>query len=417
MEEEDRMEEDEEVEDIDQDISTPDVVTKYKMAADIANNVLAAVVKETIPGKKIVDLCVLGDKLIMDGVAAVFKANKDLEKGVAFPTAVSTNHCVGHFSPLLDDTSTIAEGDVCKIDLGVHIDGFIVVAAHTTIATSSPASEPVKGRKADVICAAHFAAELAHRLIKPGGKNTEVTAAIAKAAEQFKCNPVEGVLSHQMKRFVIDGNKVIANKDVLDQKVEEFEFEENEVYQVDIIMSTGDGKAKEVETRTTIYKRAVDQNYLLKMKASRYLYNEISQKFPTLPFTLRALDEKRAKLGITECIKHDLIYPYPVLYEKPGEYVAQFKFTVLLTPNATDRITSHPLPHVASDYKIDDAQLNAILAMGTKRAKKSKKGKKKKGKGDGVKAPTNNNNNNNNSTTTTTTTTATAEPMEIEKTK
>lgn len=32
----------------------------------------------------------------------------------------------------------------------------------------------------------------------------------------------------------------------------------------------------------------------------------------------RALEEKRARLGIVECMNHDLLEPYPVLYEKPG---------------------------------------------------------------------------------------------------
>jgi hypothetical protein len=41
------------------------------------------------------------------------------------------------------------------------------------------------------------------------------------------------------------------------------------------------------EKQTTIYKRAVDKNYHLKMKASRFIFSEISQKFPIMPFTAR----------------------------------------------------------------------------------------------------------------------------------
>lgn len=46
------------------------------------------------------------------------------------------------------------------------------------------------------------------------------------------------------------------------------EFEVHEVYGVDVLISTGDGKAKEGESRTTVYKRT-EQTYALKMKASR----------------------------------------------------------------------------------------------------------------------------------------------------
>jgi len=360
------------------DLPDSDVVTKYKTGSDIANKALETIVKELVADKRIVDVCTLGDKFINEQVAQVFKSGK-IEKGVAFPTCISVDNCAGHYSPLEADTATLKEGDLVKIDLGVHIDGFISVAAHTHVVTRNPEA-PTTGRKADVIAAAHFAAEVAHRLVKPGKKNTDVTQAIAKVAEAFKCQPLEGVLSHQMKRYVIDGNKVIINKASLEHKVEEFEFEENQAYSIDIVMSSGEGKAKELDQRTTIYKRAVDQNYLVKMKASKYVLSEINTRFPTLPFTLRALDEKRARLGVTELLNHGLVNPYPVLYEKQGEFIAQFKFTVLILKSETVRLNSHALPFITSEYKLEDPTIKALLQTGTKRAKKNKKNKKKKSK-------------------------------------
>jgi len=40
-----------------------------------------------------------------------------------------------------------------------------------------------------------------------------VTEAIAKVCEAFEVNAVEGVLSHKMKKHLIDGNDVIINKE------------------------------------------------------------------------------------------------------------------------------------------------------------------------------------------------------------
>lgn len=50
------------------------------------------------------------------------------------------------------------------------------------------------------------------------------------------------MLSHQLKQFVIDGNKVVLSVPSPETRVEDAEFEENEVYAVDIVTSTGDGK-------------------------------------------------------------------------------------------------------------------------------------------------------------------------------
>ena len=67
-------------------------------------------------------------------------------------------------------------------------------------------------------------------------------------------------------------------------------------------------------------------NFLMPVTSSKY--------YVVLCYFGRAFeDEKKARLGVNECTNHDLITPYPVLYEKDGEYVAQMKYTVLLMPN------------------------------------------------------------------------------------
>ena len=56
--------------------------------------------------------------------------------------------------------------------MGVHIDGFIALVAHT-IVISDPAA-PIEGKKAEVILAAYNAIQAALRLLRPGNKNNDV---------------------------------------------------------------------------------------------------------------------------------------------------------------------------------------------------------------------------------------------------
>jgi len=368
---------DDEREEKELDLSSAEVVTKYKTAAEIVNKALKLVISECKPKAKIVDICEKGDSYIREQTGNVYKnVKRKIERGVAFPTCLSINNVVCHFSPLASDEAVLEEGDILKIDMACHIDGFIAVVAHTHVLQEGP----VTGRAADVIAAANTAAEVALRLVRPGKKNKDVSDAIQKVAAAYDCKIVEGVLSHQMKQFVIDGNKVVLSLSNPDTRVDEAEFEENEVYAIDIVTSTGDGKPKLLdEKQTTIYKRAVDKSYHLKMKASRFIFSEISQKFPIMPFSARALEEKRARLGLVECVNHELLQPYPVLHEKPGDLVAHIKFTVLLMPNGSDRITTHPLQELQPTKTIDDPDIKAWLALGTKTKKKGG-GKKKKGK-------------------------------------
>jgi hypothetical protein len=107
---------------------------------------------------------------------------------------------------------------------------------------------------------------------------------------------------------LIDGNDVIINKETPEQKVEEYEFVPGDVFGLDIYVSSGEGKPKEGEQRTTVYKRELDTQYNLKLKSSRAFFQEINKKYPTFPFSIRLFeDSTAAKVGVKECLNHDLI--------------------------------------------------------------------------------------------------------------
>lgn len=100
------------------------------------------------------------------------------------------------------------------------------------------------------------------------------------------------------------------------------------------------------------------------MKTSRAFFSEAEKKHGLMPFTLRSFeDEKKARLGVIECAKHDLMEPYPVYYEKEGEFVAEFKYTVLIMPNGTMKITGLPveLDAYQTENQITDESLKVIF--------------------------------------------------------
>merc|ERR1712176_420155 len=118
--------------------------------------------------------------------------------------------------------------------------------------------------------------------------------------------------------------------------------------------------------------------YMLKMRSSRTLFNEINAKFPALPFGLRSLDDEgQARMGIVECLKHELVHPYPVLFEKKGDHVAHFKFTVLILPSGPTRISglkAFEAGAVKSEKSICE-DISAIMSLASKKKKKKNKRK------------------------------------------
>jgi curved DNA binding protein len=374
----------EDAEDAEFTLANSDVCTKYREAGRIASLALQGIKSQVVDGASIVAICKFGDTVITQACSTIYQKKVKgaaVEKGIAFPTCVSVNEMVCHNCPLDSDPAPVnlKTGDMVKIDLGVHVDGNIAVLAHTLIVGSNPTPEaPLTDAQGNLFHCAHVMAEVATKLIRPTRTNEDVTVAWEKVAAAYGVNMMEGTLSHQMKRYVIDGNKVIIGKRDHTMKVDTATFEQNEVYSVDICLSTGDGKPKQSEQRTTVFKRAVDKTYRLKMKASRYLFNEMNSKFPTLPFALRAYaDEKQARMGVVECQKHDLVVPYPVLLEKEGALVVHFKFTILLLPSGTTRITEGALdPACFTTESEVPEDIKTILAMSSKTNKKKKNKKK-----------------------------------------
>ncbi|XP_049869773.1 proliferation-associated protein 2G4 [Pectinophora gossypiella] len=350
------------------------VVTKYKLAGQIVNRVLEQIIAKCVPDASAREICEFGDRMILEETSKVFKKEKDSKKGIAFSTCVSVNNCICHFSPIPSESDYILKaGDLAKIDLGAHIDGFIAVAAHTVAVGGGE----VSGRAADVLLAAHLASEAALRLLRPGNENYQVTEVIQKISAEYGCKPVEGMLSHQLKQFRIDGEKsIIQNPSEAQRKEhEKATFETYEVYGMDVLVSTGEGVGREMDTRCTIYKKT-DEVYQLKLKASRMFYSEVRNKHGNMPFNLRHFDkETSARLGVVECVNHKLIEPFQVLYERPGELVAQFKFTALLLPSGTHRITGLPFDKSTckSERSIKDPELNSLLNSSAKANKKKKK--------------------------------------------
>lgn len=110
----------------------------------------------------------------------------------------------------------------------------------------------------------------------------------------------------------------------------------NDVFVLDVYVSSGEGKLKDSDLRCTVYKRDINRSYVLKTKAARTFFNDIVTKYPVLGFSQRSFDDEiSAKIGVKECLEHELLTPYPVLEEKKDEVVAHFKYTVLMTNAST----------------------------------------------------------------------------------
>jgi len=313
-----------------------------------------------VPGTRVYDVTSKADAFINESVKAHFTDDEKMTKGIGFPVCCSLNGLVGHVSPFTEHTVQIAENDLVKIDLGVHIDGYLAVVAHTFFAQTE--AKDVTGPAANAVLAADKAARVAAKLLTAGATNTVITAAIAAIAADYKVTPVLGVLSHNIERNLIDGEKTILNKEDAEHKGKECTFAAGEVYALDIVMSTGEGRPRRSEERTTVYKKS-NLRPSLKVNSARLLKNEVDHSFPHFPFALTACNPKFARLGVLECERTGALEPFPVLSEKKGFVVAQTKFLVGVMPDGKPSVlTGLPVADVVkSEHSVSNQEYAALL--------------------------------------------------------
>ncbi|KAL9940646.1 hypothetical protein V8E36_000134 [Tilletia maclaganii] len=307
-------------------------LTKYKAAGEITANAIKKVVHLVLtkPDVTVQELLHEGDSTVASLAAAIYNKPKGLQKGSAYPTSVAINGVICNSAPLASDAAAqraLIPGDVVKIQIGSHVDGYPVIAAETVVVPSKPGPDAAldkspeaveAGPVADALKAAHVAAELAIRLLKPGAISVDITKFVDRAVrDEFGLHMVEGMNSCSMEKDVIDGKKKLVFNPEANNRPETFKLEENEVYGIDIHITTGpDGKSKPDTSRTTIYKRIPSASYLLKMATSRRVFSEVSKKFGAFPFHLGALeDQKGARMGIKEAVDHGLLQAFHTLID------------------------------------------------------------------------------------------------------
>lgn len=239
----------------------------------------------------------------------------------AFPCNVCINNIAAHYTSPPGDDSTIPEGALVKVDIGVHVDGYIADTA-VTICLNPEYSSLVEAVK--------IALRDACTVIRPGLKASDVGAVIQRAIETRGFKPVWNLCGHKTLRYLLHAGKSIPNVSRLNGG----KIEADEVYAVEPFAVTGKaaGKVEELD-EALIYRYVKDRP--LKSDSARLLLKRVKNEFRTLPFAKRWIQNFVPPLefenALSELLSSKAIVKYPVLAEASGSLVAQAEHTVVVT--------------------------------------------------------------------------------------
>jgi len=241
----------------------------------------------------------------------------------AFPVNVSLNEIAAHYTAEPNDSITVKDTDLLKIDLGVQINGHIADTAVTVC------YEP----KYDfLVQAAESALREAMAIIRVGTKSSDVGKTIENTVKQMGGIPIANLSGHSLEQYTIHAGKSVPNI----WSIGSFSFQSTEAYACEPFVTTpeGSGFVREGKVRNIFSlvtrKRTKDDEV-------NKLIETIWQKFNMLPFALRWLipeyNEKTARELLERAIKNKIVRAYPILVEANEQRVAQAEHTFIPQEN------------------------------------------------------------------------------------
>lgn len=245
---------------------------------------------------------------------------------VAFPVNLSINDIAAHYHPALEDT-TKATG-LLKVDIGIHINGFIADTAFSLDLT------PDKKYK-ELIKASEEALESALLTLNNNPTLDEIGSAIQKAIEKKGFSPIVNLCGHSLEQYDIHAGVTIPNHGNNNPN-----RLEPGAYAIEPFATTGEGKIYEGGP-SNIYQITNPKN--TRGETARKILEYVWDKKETLPFSLRELQEKfgpMSRLALKELEQNNIIHSYPQLIEVSHHPVSQAEHTFIKTPEGKIIITT-----------------------------------------------------------------------------
>jgi|ERR1035437_1507326 methionyl aminopeptidase len=286
-----------------------EILEKYREAGKILKVVRDEAVKMVEVGNSLLKV-------------AEFVENRTFELGgrPAFPCNISRNEEAAHATPKTGDTDVFGK-DMVKLDLGVHIDGYIADSAVTIDLSGN----------SDILKAAEEALSAAINLARPGITTGKIGATIDDSIRSYGLNPIINLTGHGLSQYDAHDEPSVPNKRVDGGVI----LRKGDVFAIEPFATNGAGVIHDgrwTEIYSLIRKKPV------RMPAVRNILKQV-EEYRGLPFAKRWLESDKLEFALIQLANTGILQSYPVLLEIEGGLVAQAEHTIVITQNGCEVIT------------------------------------------------------------------------------
>lgn len=293
----------------------PEETENYRKAGKLLAEVREQMRLQVKPGVSLLELAETAERLIA-------------EKGAkpAFPCNISVNEVAAHYSPPVDDSAVVNAGDMVKVDIGAHVDGYIADTAFT-VAT---------GEKAEMVSVVEKALEAAIAAVKPGIDVGEIGKVVEETITAAGFKPIRNLTGHSLERWDLHSGLTIPN---VKEKIGQV-LKAGDVLAIEPFVTDGAGF---VEDQKSLYIFRYLRDVPTRLRMSRELLRDVKREYNTLPFAERWLAKRMSKLRLEltlrELVGIGAFWPYYVLAERAKGKVAQAEHTVIVTETGCEVTT------------------------------------------------------------------------------
>ncbi len=235
---------------------------------------------------------------------------------IAFPTQISLNQVAAHFYPEHDD-ETVFEDQICKLDVGVHVDGFIGDNACTV---------DLSGEYSELVDASKKALKDAIATVHAGVKVSDIGKAIQDAISSYGYAPVRNLGGHGLDSYEVHTSPSIPNTETGSDVV----LEKGQIVAIEPFASTGAGVVIETSNPTLF---SMQNEKPVRNRSTREILQYI-KKYNGLPFAKRWLVAEFPLFKVNFALKRlrqlDIVKAYPPLADQAKGMISQAEHTILV---------------------------------------------------------------------------------------
>ena len=295
-----------------------DVKEAYLKAGEIASKVLSRGLKYIEEEASVLEICEKVEEEI-----------KGFGGEIAFPCNISQNEEAAHYTAAPEDRKVIEKGSVVKLDIGVHVDGYIADTA-ATVVLSSKWERMMEAAKSTLMEGL--------KRIKPELRFSDFGRIVEDFANGLGFRTIENLAGHKLGHYLVHAGESVPNRGGPSTG----RFKIGEAYAIEPFLVEKWAKGYVINKgHSNIYRLSTPKK--VKDKKLRELVMEIWNRYKSLPFASRWIYSEfgaNGLDGLSELAKMGVIHEYPILVEVDGAPVAQFEHTVYIDQDGAVLITT-----------------------------------------------------------------------------